>query len=254
VTLTSALTFYPSLLAPAIPCLVAMTLLIALVPGAEEFRATEATELPRETLHALVWFSALPVAMFVMARLVTGAFLPRYAIGSGAALALLSVVLASHMPGRANRLGVIVVAVPLLFLTVPVVRQLTGLRTHQFRVTFAASLERFQRTATQPVILGDDGVFVELSQSDSAQHLTNCYFLYDAFPDKRTNVDKAVRGLLQLWPIRAMSFDAMKSRTPGFSFIGNWGDRVLERSLADGATIEVRTDASSGLTYWHVTF
>jgi hypothetical protein len=97
-------------------------------------------------------------------------------------------------------------------------------------------------------------LFVELTQSDSAQHLTNSYFLYEPFPGKPNNVDTAVRGLLRVWPIRAMSFDAMKTRTPGFAFIGDWGDRVLQRSLADGATINSRTDASSGMTYWQVTF
>jgi 4-amino-4-deoxy-L-arabinose transferase-like glycosyltransferase len=255
VTLTSALAFYPSLLAPAIPCLIAIALLAALVPAADDGpAATEPMELPRETVQALLWFSAMPVAMFVMASLRTGAFLPRYTVASGAALVILSVVLASRIRGRASYLGLIVAALPLAFMAVPIIRQVTGLRTHQFRVAFTAGLEGFQRVAHQPVIIGDDGVFVELSQSDAAQRLTNCYFLYDAFPDRPTNVDKAVRGLLQVWPIRAIPFDAMRTRASGFAFIGNWGDRVLERSLADGAKVHSQTDSSSGLKYWQVTF
>jgi 4-amino-4-deoxy-L-arabinose transferase-like glycosyltransferase len=253
VTLTSALAFYPSLLAPAIPCLIAMALLALLAPATGEPTA-RAGEVPRETVHALIWFSAMPVAMFVIASLRAGAFLPRYTVAAGAALVILAVVLASRIRASARYLGVIVAAVPLAFITVPVVRQVTGLRTHQFRVAFTSGLEAFQRVARQPVVIGDDGVFVELSHSDTAQRLTNCYFLYDAFPDRRTNVDEAVRGLLQVWPIRAMPFDVMKNRAPGFAFVGNWGDRVLERSLADGATIQPQTDAASGLNYWQVTF
>lgn len=255
VTITSALAFYPSLLAPAIPCLIAIALLTALVPADADGPATaEPLVMARETVHALVWFSIMPVAMFVIASLRTGAFLPRYTVATGAALVILWVVLVSRMRGRASHLRLIVAALPLIFMSVPVVRQATGLRTHQFRVAFTAGLEDFQGAARQPVVIGDDGVFVELSQSDTQQRLTNCYFLYDAFPDRPNNVDEAVRGLLQVWPIRALAFDAMKARASGFAFIGNWGDRVLERSLADGATIHSQTDPSSGLKYWQVTF
>jgi hypothetical protein len=253
VTMTNALAFYPSLLAPAIPCLIAMALLAALAPATSE-PVAQTGEVPRESVHALIWFSAMPVAMFVIASLRTGAFLPRYTVAAGAALVILAVVLASRIRGSARYLGLIVAAMPLAFMTVPVVRQVTGLRTHQFRIAFTSGLEAFQRVARQPVVIGDDGVFVELSHSDTKQRLTNCYFLYDPFPDRRTSVDEAVRGLLQVWPIRAMPFDVMKGREPGFAFVGNWGDRVLERSLADGATIRSQTDATSGLSYWQVTF
>jgi hypothetical protein len=252
VTVTSALGFYPSLLAPVIPCLVAIALCAALVPPTED-AAAGAPGVPRETVHALVWFSAMPAAMLAIA-LRTGALLPRYAIASGAALVMLAAVLVWRLQGRRERLAVIVAVVPLIFVAVPVLRQATGLRTHQFRVAFTSALEAFQRSTGQPVIIGDDGVFVEVSHSDTPQRLTNCYFLYDAFPDRPTNVDKAIRGLLQVWPIRAVSFDGMKARTPQFAFIGNWGDRVLERSLADGARIEPRTDSASGVTYWQVNF
>ena len=251
VSVTSALGFYPSLLAPAIPCLVAMALCAALVPPADD--AAETSSLPRESAHALVWFGAMPAAMLAIA-VRTGAFLPRYAIASGAALVMLAAVLLWRLRGRRERLAIIVAVLPLMFMTVPVLRQATGLRTHQFRVAFTSALEGFQRSTAQPVVIGDDGVFVEVSQGDTAQRLTNCYFLYDALPDRPTNVDKAVRGLLQVWPIRAVSFDSMKERTRQFAFIGNWGDRVLERSLADGARIEPRTDRDSGLAYWQVSF
>jgi 4-amino-4-deoxy-L-arabinose transferase-like glycosyltransferase len=254
VTATSGLAFYPLLLAPAIPCLLAIALLTALVPITRDPAARETIEFGRETVHALVWFSVMPVAMFVLASLRTGAFLPRYTVAAGAALVILAVFLVSRMRGRAGALSLIVAGVPLFFMTVPVLRQVTGLRTHQFRVAFTNGLDAFQHGAHQPVVIGDDGVFVELSQSDTAQRLTNCYFLYDAFPERPNNVDKAVRGLLQVWPIRAMPFDKMKDRAQGFAFIGNWGDRVLERSLADGAKIHFQTDASSGLTYWQVMF
>lgn len=254
VTLTSALGFYPSLLAPAMPSLIVIALVAALVPASDDSQVAADRGVPRETVHALCWFAAMPVAMFVMARLATGAFLPRYALAAGAAVVILSVVLTSRIRGRARQLSLIVAAVPLLFMIIPVVRQVTGLRTDQFRTAFRTSLDGFQRSAHQPVIIGDDGVFVELSQTDTTQRLTNCYFLYEAFPGKPTNVDRAIRGLLQVWPIRAVTFDAMKSRTPAFAFIGEWDDRVLERSRSDGAKIESRTDAGSGLTYWHVTF
>lgn len=257
VTMTSALSFYPALLAPALPCVLVIAVLASVLPAAGETDREPAAAragVPREVRHALVWFAAMPVAMFIVARLATGAFLPRYAVASAAALSILAVVLASRVRARPAALAGVVALVPLAFMIVPAARQVSALRTNRYRVAFTASLEAFQRTAQHPVIIGDDGVFVELSQSDTEQRLSNCYFLYDAVPAQSTNVDRAVRGLLEVWPIRAMPFDAMRQRADSFAFIGNWDHPVLTRAKVDGARIEPQTDAASGLAYWRVSF
>jgi hypothetical protein len=101
-------------------------------------------------------------------------------------------------------------------------------------------------------VIGSDSEFVELSHYDTSHRLTNCYFVYDAFPSRRTNVDRAIAGLRLVMPLQALPFDRMRTAHSEFVLIGDASDPVIQRSLAEGADISFHQDPGSGLNYWAV--
>ena len=250
VNLSSALGFYPALLSPVTPTLVFMAVLVAIfLSYRPEIDGWRSVALSRDAVLAAAMFACLPVVLFVLARLLTGAFWPRYVYSAGVALCTLVVVFGAKLPlGRRAR-TIIFIGVPLLFLTVATFRLSRGL-TFSERREFVNALAQLQRTSALPVVLGDDGLFVEIAYAYPSA-LRNCFFVYDTHPDRRTNVDLAVRGLQQVMPVQAQTWVAMKTVHPSFLYIGNWGDTVLQRALEDGGTVRPGPPQSA-TAYWVV--
>jgi hypothetical protein len=251
VTVTSALALYPNLLSGAIPCLLTMAALAAI--SSVDSRPQERT-LSVELIVLILSFAITPLFMLVLAKLAVGAFLPRYVLGAGVAICCMSVALLGLVPMEKRRRSQILVFVPVVFMAVPPFQQLTGLLTHRHRATFVERLDHLQRGIGMPVVIGDDGLFVEISHSEPADSLSNCFFVYDVFPTSRTNVDKAITGLMQVMPLRAVSYATVRETHAQFAFIGGSGDRVITRSMQDGAKLTLTRDGADGLEYWIVSF
>ena len=99
VTLTALLRFYPDLLLTVAPCLIALLSILCLVPlrtSPDELNDTH-NGLNATTVVALVAFAMLPLVLFVLAKVFTGAFLPRYVEASGTAICLLAVVMIERL-------------------------------------------------------------------------------------------------------------------------------------------------------------
>jgi len=249
VDLNAALDFYANLLSPVAPALVFMGVLLGMAllqSPADEWSRRLA--LSRDSILAIGVFACLPAPLFIVARLVTGAFAPRYVYEAGVAFCVLLVVLAANLPLTSRWRAVIFLGVPMVFLTIATLRLARAL-TFTYREDFVTALVQLQETSEFPVVLGDDGLFVELAYSHPGA-LKNCYFLYDVVPDRRTNVDLAVRGLQQVMPLQAQTYDSMKAAHPTFVFIGTWGP-LLARAVADGGTVHYRPSATV-TDYWIV--
>jgi hypothetical protein len=250
VDLTAALNFYAMLLSPVLTAFVVMTVLLSIaLVGSTRGEWPGRLPLSRTSILAIGMFSFQPISLFLIAKLLTGAFNPGYAAEAGVAFCLLFVVLAANLSPSPRWRAVIFVGVPMVFLTISTARLARSL-TFSYREDFVKALAQLQKTINLPVVLGDDGLFVELAYAYPAV-LKNCYFLYDAFPHDRTNVDLAVRGLQQVMPLQAETYDAMKTAHREFLFIGTAGNAVLKRAVADGGTV-VYHPAPSATDYWTV--
>jgi hypothetical protein len=250
-----AIAFYPELLRSVTPCLVLMAV-AATVGLATERQAEEPgppSGLPAHTMYALAATACLPVPMFVAARLVTGAFHPKYIVASGLALCLIVVALAPRLRLARRTLFVTLIVIPGLSFALAAGRQVRGLQTSRYADAQHAALVHFQDQRPEPVVIGDDADFVQLAYA-AGDALTNTYFLYDAFPDRRTNVDRAVPGLRLVMPIPAMPYAQMIDTHREFVVVAGNVPPVIQRATADGAIVTVHFDAGIGQRYWSVRY
>jgi hypothetical protein len=190
--------------------------------------------------------------MFLLAKSMTGAFLARYTVGAAAALCALAIVLLSSVPLDRSVRRRCLILVSLLALLIPVGRQIAGLRTTRFRADFVDHLVQVQEKQPAPIVLSDDGLFVEITAGPDTRPVPNCYFVYDALPETRTNVDLAVAGLLKVLPLQAQTFDDFWAVHREFNVIGDSSSPVIQRSVREGATVTYRHDVAANIDYWHV--
>jgi hypothetical protein len=250
VMLTDALSFYPQLLDPVISgwILVAVSLSVGM-SLAREPAVQDEGQFPLPTVLALAASACLPCGLFVLARLVTGGFLPRHVYAAAVAVCILLLTLAARAPVDKRWRGPILVMTPLLLLTISVARQArAAVNDHRDRIAFVQQLNYLQQETGQPVVLGDDGLFVELSYA-YPQVVWNCYFLYGA--SGHSQADVTIPGLQRVMPLHAMTFNAWKAQHRSFVFLGNWMDPVLSRAVAERADLKYHTRAD-GLDYWTV--
>ena len=252
------LTFYPTLLTTATPCLVAMALVLGLAAafsGSNGARDGEPRPtLPADTMVALVAFALSPGVMLAMALTVTGAFHPKYIVAAGVAICLVVVTLIARLSLEPRLRALALVVVPTLCFAVQAGRQTEGLATRRFGEAFADSVAAFQSRQTIPVLIGNDAEFVQLSHYDTTGRLTNCYYAYDVFPESRANPDRAIAGLSTVMPLHAMSFAQMRSNHNEFAVIGGGDTPVVLRAVADGADVALHRDPESGLQYWAIRY
>src|SRR5262249_40109839 len=256
VTVTGLLEFYSNLLLPVSLCLVALLVLLSLLP-ADPLHETSRKGLRASTLVVLVLFALLPLALFALANSLTGAFLPRYVYASGTAICLLVVYLINRLAVDPHHRLVVLAFVPLIFFAVLAVRGITPLQTERFRSEFLMRLHALQQQSPLPIVLGDDGLFVEISYYDQQKNhrdLANIWFVYDPQPDARTNVDMAFRGLKKIMPLNAIEYGAARSLGDTWLYLGPWGHPLLQLSIADCATYEFVHDKLLGLDYWILGF
>jgi len=258
VTLTTAMAFYGVLLEAAIPPLILMLILVAVANAwsQREGRVTaERPPLPRlpfSTLLALGCLAGLPIVLFIMAKLYTGAFLYRFVNASAVAICLLVLALSVPMtvPPRVRIAALLVI--PGLFLALAIARQARGIALAAERDKTVQKLVRLQQSTGVPVVFGDDGLFIEMTFAYPREKLQNCYFLYNALPDHLTNVDVAVQGLQQVMALQAEPFDTLAASHSSFVFFGNWNTAVLRRAIRDHATLVYHPGTETDLDYWAV--
>jgi hypothetical protein len=136
---------------------------------------------------------------------------------------------------------------------VQVVQQVRGLQTASDAEARHAALVRFQQGRSEPVVIGNDADFVQLAYAKGDQ-LANTYFLFDAFPENRTNVDRSVPGLRQVMRLPAMTYDEMLARHRQFIVVDNAVSTAVQRALSDAATVTVHDDAATGVRYWRIQY
>jgi mannosyltransferase len=253
-TLTAALTFYRDLLAPAVSCLVVMGLALVVAPAEGDGARRSRGSLPGATTAVLVATACLPVPLFVMAKMWTGAFHPKFIPAAGAAICLLAIVLASQLATDIRWRRLVFVAVPSLFLAVQAARQVESLFHQSSHGEFAKGLARLQDAERQPIVIADDALFLELMFYDRDSTLTNCYFVYDVLPDHRTNVDKAVAGLATIMPLRAVSFDRWVTEHRSFLYIGDERYPMIRRAAAAGADVSFHHSRDIDVDYWRIDY
>jgi hypothetical protein len=252
----AALSFYPSLLSRATPCFVAMAVpLVLAVSGTSGRQATPLVNpLPFPLVSVLASAALLPVPVFLVAVIHTGAFHPKYLPATAMAISTMVALLASRLVAERRWATTILVVLPSCFFLFQAVRQHQGLATSRFRAQFTEQLRAFQSRHAEPTVIGDDAQFVELMHEDTAKQLDKTVFVYDLFPDERTNVDHAVAGLQRVMTLPAYRWSEFQTVHPTFFAVAAGSAPVVRRAVADGARVELLRDESTGLDYWKIAY
>jgi len=231
-----------------------MGVVLALLAAKGVRAPAQSAALPMATTAALAAAVALPIPLFVMARLWTGAFHPKFVPAAGVSICLLAVALVAGVPMGRRWRQTVLIGMPSIFLSVQVARQGQSLLHQGSHAEFASALATLQATVPEPIVIADDALFVELMHYDRQGKLTKCYFVHDALPAERSNVDKAIVGLAALTPLRVVSFDKWIRDHSRFAYIGDETYPLIRRAVADGAGLTLHRASNVNVNYWLVDY
>lgn len=242
---SSILGTYSFLLEPAIAPLLLGATIVCLLRGKASLKKFIFPSLPPHEIAAVFSLVALPVVGFLVGLLVTGTFVPRYALGTVVGLDLLLVAMISRSVHSRMATSAVFAFVFLAFLWVTSVQALKAFTTNPADQLSHFSLKPFDREASLPIALSNIDVFLKLENYGPVKMRPRFVRLIDgAAAIRHTGMDTGELNMAGLRRITALpiidynTFVKNHRRFLVYGFLVNRNDWLISQLNADGARTE----------------
>lgn len=236
---------YSFLLGPALAPMIVGSVLICIITGTRAVKIHAAVRLPAHEVVAILCLVALPVIGFSVGLLVTGTFVPRYALSAVVGLDLLLVILISVSATRRMAASTVFASVFLVCFWVTGVQSLRALTIDPADRVRHLKLEAFSREPDLPIALSNIDVFLKMETYGPDTLRPRFVRLIDAAAAiHHTGMDTGelnMAGLRRITTLPIVNYNAFVKKHRRFlvyGFLVNRNDWLISQLNSEGARIE----------------